>query len=213
MTGADLRARQQYRPGRVQADRRAPCSPSPRRCLRCASRRQPATGTAGKHCARAILAQRAGRPGGRRRTGRDQQALIDQQLLRDKADGIAGPATRLRSATSRESAGLPASRQESFSPRARSIVALVKAPPTRPIAIKPPDAAAATHLGRHRQVDRRPNLRTPQSPREQPSPPQTESAKSAATVERPARHRRRTRCRAIQKLLIDHQAAEGRAHR
>ncbi len=63
-----------------------------------------------------------------------QQALIDLQRLRGKADGVAGPATRLAIREFEKSAGLPSTGEAS-----RAVyLALVKAR-SQPDAIKPPD--------------------------------------------------------------------------
>ena len=63
-----------------------------------------------------------------------QQALIDQERLHGKADGLAGPATRLAIREFEKSAGMPSTGEPSHA----VYVALVKAR-SQPEAIKPPD--------------------------------------------------------------------------
>lgn len=112
-----------------------------------------------------------------------QQALIDQQYLHDKADGIAGPATRLAIREFEKSAGLPSTGQ----PSRAVYLALVKAH-SQTDAIKPPDPPPPpTSADIVRSIE--------------PKPVETKSANAEAASRWPAKVP--DQIRAIQALLID----------
>jgi TPR repeat protein len=112
-----------------------------------------------------------------------QQALIDQQRLHGKADGVAGPATHLAIREFEKSAGLPSTGQPSHG----VYLALVKAHGPAD-AIKPPDPPP-------------PPTSADIAKSTEPKPAEAKSASADAGSDWPAKAP--DQIRAIQKLLVD----------
>jgi peptidoglycan hydrolase-like protein with peptidoglycan-binding domain len=117
-----------------------------------------------------------------------QQALIDQQRLPGKADGVAGPATRLAIREFEKSAGLPTTGQ----PSRAVYLALVKARGPAD-AIKPPDPPPPPTSADIAKATETKSIEA--------KPAETKSASADATGDWPAKAP--DQIRAIQKLLID----------
>jgi TPR repeat protein/peptidoglycan hydrolase-like protein with peptidoglycan-binding domain len=122
-----------------------------------------------------------------------QQALIDQHRLHDKADGIAGPATRLAIRDFEKSAGLPSTGQ----PSRTVYLALVKTHDPAD-AIKPPDPPPPPTSA---DIAKSAEAQSADAKSADTKPAETKSASTAATSDWPAKAP--DQIRAIQKLLID----------